>query len=235
MSNQKSLTIDTKLFKRIQSQVNRKLSQHQISISLGSVREHVVQNHTDLTEARISLVVDELVDICLGAQEKAMSVYQGQKTTVQDGLVDEASLSVLAIDEQASEPQSSSMVPAQQVVPQQNRLAMPSSVDHNAICSFVQEEFANESKQMQLELVSYLEEQTFSSMLQLRQSLAELRKFRVDVLRKLIADHNDESNKELYQLRSALQLGQSARQAQAVEETNAFLASLADKKAVFGL
>lgn len=235
MSNQKSLTIDTKLFKRIQSQVNRKLPQHQISISLGSVREHVVQNHTDLTEARISLVVDELVDICLGAQEKAMSVYQGQEITIQEGIVDKGSLSAPLIDEQTSELQSSSMVAAQQVVPQQNQLAMPSSVDYSTICSFVQEEFANESKQMQLELVSYLEEQTFSSMLQLRQSLAELRKFRVDVLRKLIADHNDESNKELYQLRSALQLGQSQRQAQAVEETNAFLASLADKKAVFGL
>lgn len=229
-----TIILDTKLFKRIQSQVNRRLSESSTSISLGSVREFIVQNHTDMYESDIPGIVDELVDICLGAQSKAMSLYQPEELATEQNDSQTSSLSLPTANSVPSTA-SGSMVPTQYSMPQQSQLNTVSSIDHTQICLAVQEQFANESQQMQLELIKYAEEQAFSSLLQLRQGLAELRKFRTDVLRKLIADHNQASNDELHQLRSALQLGQSARQTQAVEETNAFLASLADKRAVFGL
>ena len=219
-----------KYIKRLQTRVSRK----GISVSKSQVREiyqSVVAIPENPSEEEMSAVIE-----ALETQYQAPSY--------------EADNNQLATTEQAlqltEEPQEMTQsVPTQETpkgdlaTSNHSNLSLPSegamTLTQQQIQEAVEMQFGRENVETKTAILNYIAQDTFTTATELQQALSKLRQMRLDILLKLISDHNQQSSGDDNLIKIALLQASNARQ----QETSDFFASfdkrLTEMRASFGV
>jgi plasmid stability protein len=220
-----------KYIKRLQTRASRK----GISVSKSQVREvyqSVVATPESPSEEEMSAVIEALE-----------TQYQAPAY--------EADNSQLATTEQAlpvptEEPQQMTQSVPTQDTPKgdlatSNRsdLSLPSeastAITQQQIKEAVEMQFGRENVETKTAILNYIAQDTFATATELQQALGKLRQMRLDILLKLISDHNHQSSGDDNLIKVALLQASNARQ----QETSDFFASfdkrLTEMRASFGV
>jgi len=111
----------------------------------------------------------------------------------------------------------------------------PSSVTQDQIQLAVEEHFGKESVETKTAILDYVAKDTFTTATELSQALENLRKLKLDILMKIVRDHNSSTSSDEQLIKSALNEATRRRQ----EESDSFLKQfdeqLAGMRAAFGL
>jgi hypothetical protein len=219
-----------KFIKRLQTRASRK----GVSVSKSQVREvyqSVVASPESPTDEEISAVIEQLEN-----QYKAPSF---EPTT--DLLTIEQSAPI-----QQQEPQE--MTPAQSSAqPSSSTLATssPSTLSHGSIANLsitqqqiqeaVEQQFGRENIETKTAILNYVAQDTFSTAQELQTALSKLRQMRLDILMKLINDHNSQSSSDEDLLKNALLTATANRQRETEDFFGSFENQLLQMRATFGV
>ncbi len=213
-----------KFIKRLQTRASRK----GISVSKSQVREvyqSVVVIPESPSEEEITAVIEQL--------EKQYKAPSFEPTT------DLATI-------QQQEPQV--MTPAQSTAqPSSSTLATSSRSDitqasndnlgitEQQIQQAVEQQFGRENVETKTAILNYVAQDTFSTAQELQSALSKLRQMRLDILMKLISDHNQASGSDEDLLKNALLVATANRQREAEDFFGSFENQLAEMRSVFGV
>jgi BRCT domain type II-containing protein len=219
-----------KFIKRLQTRASRK----GISVSKSQVREvytQVVVTPDSPTDEEILSVIEQLEK-----QYQAPSHEQENQ---------------LATTEESTptphqEPQQ--MTPAQPTAQPSNSTLATSShsgmtqassvnltVTQQEIQQAVEQQFGRENVETKTAILNYVAQDTFSTAQELQTALSKLRQMRLDILMKLIADHNQASGKDEDLLKSALTQASANRQKETEDFFGSFESQLLQMRATFGV
>jgi len=215
-----------KFIKRLQTRANRK----GISVSKSQVREvysQVVVTPDNPSEEEMSAVIQ-----ALETQYQAPSYEpKNELTTVEE------SNSI-----QQQEPQQ--MTPAQ---PSNSSLATSKSstlsqsssgnlaLTQQQIQQAVEEQFGKENIETKTAILNYVAQDTFATATELQQALAKLRQMRLDILMKLINDHNQAASSDENLLKTALVVATANRQQETADFFDSFDKQLMEMRTAFGV
>ncbi len=219
-----------KYIKRVQTRASRK----GISVSKSQVREvyqSVVATPENPSEEELRTVIEALE-----------TQYQAPAY--------EADNNQLATIEQALQPTEETQEMIQSIPPQDtvkgdlatsNRpnSSLPSeastAITQQQIKEAVEMQFGKENIETKTAILNYIAQDTFATATELQQALSKLRQMRLDILLKLISDHNQQSSGDDNLIKVALLQASNARQ----QETSDFFASfdkrLTEMRASFGV
>ncbi len=216
-----------KFIKRLQTRASRK----GVSVSKSQVREvyqSVVASPESPTDEEISAVIEQLEN-----QYKAPSF----KPTNELATTDSA-----PIQQQETEQMTHAQSTAQS---SSSTLATsnPSSLYHSSkanlnltqqqIQEAVEQQFGKENVETKTAILNYVAQDTFATAQELQTALAKLRQMRLDILMKLIADHNQASGKDEDLLKSALLTATANRQRETEDFFGSFESQLLQMRATF--
>ena len=220
-----------KFIKRLQTRASRK----GISVTKSQVREvyqSVVITPESPSEEEMSAVIQRLE-----AQYQAPS---HEHTT--DLATPEESTPI----QQQEEPQLlTSAQPAQQ--PSASTLATSNrssqsltsevclGITQQQIQEAVEQQFGKENVETKQAILNYVAQDTFATATELQAALSKLRQMRLDILMKLIADHNQASRSDENLLKSALQAATANRQKESEDFFASFENQLSVMRASFGV
>jgi len=219
-----------KFIKRLQTRASRK----GISVSKSQVREvytQVVVEPDSPTDEEILSVIDQLEK-----QYQAPSHEPDNQLTTTEQ----------ATPTPQKEPQQ--MTPAQPTAqPSNSTLATSSrsmlsqtssgnlSVTQQQIQEAVEQQFGRENVETKTAILNYVAQDTFATAQELQTALSKLRQMRLDILMKLIADHNSQSSSDEDLLKSALQNATANRQRETEDFFGSFENQLLQMRATFGV
>ncbi len=109
------------------------------------------------------------------------------------------------------------------------------SVTQQQIQQAVEEQFGKENVETKTAILNYVAQDTFATATELQQALSKLRQMRLDILMKLIADHNQASSSDENQLKSALLQASASRQRESADFFDSFDSQLSQMRAAFGI
>ena len=220
-----------KYIKRLQTRASRK----GISVSKSQVREvytQVVVTPESPTDEEILSVIDQLEKQYLAPSHES----ENQLATTEE--------SAPIQQQQETEP----MTPAQPTAqPSNSTLATSSrstlsqassgnlSVTQQQIQEAVEQQFGRENVETKTAILNYVAQDTFSTASELQTALAKLRQMRLDILMKLIADHNSQSSSDEDLLKNALQNATANRQRETEDFFGSFENQLLEMRAAFGV
>jgi hypothetical protein len=219
-----------KFIKRLQTRASRK----GVSVSKSQVREvyqSVVASPESPTDEEISAVIEQLE-----SQYKAPSFEpNSEMSTTQKSEVTQ---------QQETEP----MTPAQPTAqPSSSTLAMsnPSTLSHGSTANLsttqqqiqeaVEQQFGRENIETKTAILNYVCKDTFSTAQELQHALAKLRQTKLDILLKLINDHNQAASSDEDTLKTALLQASEQRQRETEDFFGSFENQLLQMKATFGV
>lgn len=219
-----------KFIKRLQTRAARK----GISVSKSQVREvytQVVVTPDSPTDEEILSVIEQL--------EKQ---YQAPSHEIENQLATtEESTPTLQ-----QEPQQ--MTPAQPIAqPSDSTLATSSrsdiaqaysanlSITQQQIREAVEQQFGRENVETKTAILNYVAQDTFSTASELQTALSKLRQMRLDILMKLIADHNSQASTDEDLLKNALLRATANRQRETEDFFGSFENQLLEMRAAFGV
>lgn len=108
-------------------------------------------------------------------------------------------------------------------------------ITQSQIQTAVEQHFGKESNETKAAILSYVAQDTFSTATELQQALAKLRQMKLDILMRVVSDHNKASNSDQSSIKDALIKATEQRQ----QESEAFFAQfesqLEGMRAAFGL
>jgi BRCT domain type II-containing protein len=219
-----------KFIKRLQTRASRK----GVSVSKSQVREvyqSVVASPESPTDEEISAVIEQLE-----------SHYKAPSFEPNDEL--SATEKSEAIQQQENEP----MTPAQPTAqPSISTLATsnPSTLSHGSTANLsitqqqiqeaVEQQFGRENIETKTAILNYVAQDTFSTAQELQQALSKLRQMRLDILMKLINDHNSQSSSDEDLLKNALLTATANRQRETEDFFGSFENQLLQMRAAFGV
>jgi BRCT domain type II-containing protein len=219
-----------KFIKRLQTRASRK----GISVSKSQVREvytQVVVTPDSPTDEEIVFVIEQLEkqylapshesDNQLATTEQATPTPQQepqQMTPAQPTA--QASNSTLATSSHSGMTQASSV---------------NLSITQQQIQEAVEQQFGRENVETKTAILNYVAQDTFSTAQELQMALSKLRQMRLDILMKLIADHNSQSSSDEGLLKSALQNATANRQRETEDFFGSFENQLLQMRATFGV
>jgi hypothetical protein len=147
---------------------------------------------------------------------------------------------------QQEEPQQ--MTPAQAIAQPSNSTLATSSrsgqsltsqvnlgVTQQQIQEAVEQQFGKENMETKQAILNYVAQDTFSTAQELQAALSKLRQMRLDILMKLIADHNKASSSDESLLKSALLQASASRQQESEAFFGSFEHQLMQMRASFGI
>jgi hypothetical protein len=220
-----------KFIKRLQTRVSRK----GISVSKSQVREvytQIVTQPESPSDEEMSAVIQKLE-----AQYQAPSSEPATDLTTT-----EQSTPV----QQQEEPQQ--MTPAQPPAqPSSSTLATSSrssqsltsqvnlGITQEQIQQAVEQQFGKENVETKQAILNYVAQDTFATAQELQAALSKLRQMRLDILMKLISDHNQASSSDETLLKSALLQASASRQRESADFFDSFNSQLAQMRATFGV
>jgi len=109
------------------------------------------------------------------------------------------------------------------------------AITQQQIKEAVEMQFGRENIETKNAILNYIAQDTFATATELQQALSKLRQMRLDILLKLISDHNQQSSGDDNLIKVALLQASASRQ----QETNDFFASfdkrLTEMRASFGI
>lgn len=220
-----------KFIKRLQTRASRK----GISVSKSQVREvytQVVVTPESPTDEEILSVIDQLEKQYLAPShesENQLAITE-ESTPIQQ--------------HQEIEP----MTPAQPTAqPSNSTLATSShsgmtqacsvnlSVTQQQIQEAVEQQFGRENVETKTAILNYVAQDTFSTAQELQTALSKLRQMRLDILMKLIADHNSQASTDEDLLKNALLTATANRQRETEDFFGSFENQLLEMRAAFGV
>jgi hypothetical protein len=219
-----------KFVKRIQTRISRK----GISVSKSQVREvyeSVVSTPENPSEEEMSAVIEALE-----------TQYQAPAY--------EADNNQLATTEQALQPteepqQMIQSVPAQEApkgnlaTSSRSDLSLPSeastAITQQQIQEAVEMQFGRENVETKTAILNYIAQDTFATATELQQALAKLRQMKLDILLKLISDHNQQASGDDNLIKVALLQASNARQQETSDFFDCFDKQLTEMRASFGV
>jgi hypothetical protein len=223
-----------KFIKRLQTRANRK----GISVSKSQVREvytQVVVTPEAPTDEEILSVIEQL--------EKQ---YQAPSHELENQLATtEQSAPIQQPIQQQEPPQ---MTPAQPTAQSSNSTLATSSrstlsqgsftnlsVTQQEIQQAVEQQFGRENVETKTAILNYVAQDTFSTAQELQTALSKLRQMRLDILMKLIADHNSQASTDEDLLKNALLRATANRQRETEDFFGSFESQLLEMRATFGV
>jgi plasmid stability protein len=217
--------------KRLQTRASRK----GISVSKSQVREvyqNVVATPENPSEEEMSAVIEALET---QYQVPAYETDNSQLTTIEQTL-----------PVPTEEPQQMIQSTPAEKTPKGNlttsnssTLSLPSeastAITQQQIKEAVEMQFGRENVETKTAILNYIAQDTFATATELQQALGKLRQMRLDILLKLISDHNQQSSGDDNLIKVALLQASASRQ----QETSDFFASfdkrLTEMRASFGV
>lgn len=219
-----------KFIKRLQTRASRK----GISVSKSQVREvyqSVVSTLESPSEEEMSAVIQKLE-----AQYQAPSHELTQLTTVEE--------SIPVQHQEETQPMPPTQAPAQ---PSNSSLATSNrstlsqtsngnlGVTQQQIQEAVEQQFGRESVETKTAILNYVAKDTFTTAKELQSALAKLRQTKLDILMKLITDHNAQSSTDEDLLKNALLTATAQRQQESEDFFGSFENQLSSMRAAFGV
>ncbi len=241
-----------KFIKRLQTRASRK----GISVSKSQVREvytQVVVEPESPTDEEILSVIDQLEKQYLAPSHEVggdeLTITQPQIIEITPESNPEVWETLQPPTEQPiqqEEPQQ--MIPAQATAqPSNSTLATSSrstlsqtssgnlSVTQRQIQEAVEQQFGKENVEIKTAILSYVSQDTFSTAQELQTALSKLRQMRLDMLMKLIADHNQASGEDENLLKKALLQASASRHQETADFFDSFDNQLIQMRASFGI
>jgi hypothetical protein len=241
-----------KFIKRLQTRASRK----GISVSKSQVREvytQVVVEPDSPTDEEILSVIEQLE-----AQYKAPSYEaSGDELTTPQPQITEITPETNPEIWETLQPPTEQPTPQQE--PQQMTPAQPTAQPSNStlatsshsgiaqassgslsltqqqIQEAVEQQFGKENVETKTAILNYVAQDTFSTAQELQTALSKLRQMRLDILMKLIADHNQASGKDEDLLKNALLTATANRQRETEDFFGSFENQLLQMRATFGV
>ncbi len=99
----------------------------------------------------------------------------------------------------------------------------------------VEQQFGKENVETKQAILNYVAQDTFATAQELQAALSKLRQMRLDILMKLIADHNKASSSDESLLKSALLQASASRQRESADFFGSFESQLTEMRAAFGI
>ena len=229
-----------KYIKRLQTRVSRK----GISVTKQQVREvytEVVSSPESPTEDEMASVIERLetqfqapsyqaetTDSQLTVAESSTPVEQEQTVTEQPALTQPTPA-------QAGQGASSNALTTSNHSPITQGSSASLSITQQEIQEAVEQQFGRENVETKTAILNYVAQDTFATAQELQQALGKLRQMKLDILMKLISDHNQQSAGDEDLLKTALMNASASRR----EETEVFFAGfenqLVQMRSSFGI
>jgi hypothetical protein len=148
--------------------------------------------------------------------------------------------------QQQEEPQE--MTPAQPAQPPSNSTLATSnrstitqassattSITQQQIQEAVEQQFGKENIETKTAILNYVAQDTFSTAQELQTALSKLRQMKLDILMKLISDHNSQASSDEDFIKSALLSASANRQKETEDFFTGFDAQLSQMRSSFGI
>jgi plasmid stability protein len=220
-----------KYIKRLQTRASRK----GISVSKSQVREvyqSVVTTPENPSEEEMSAVIEALET---QYQAPSYEASNSQLTTTEQALA-------VPTEEPKEMIQSTPVEETPKgdlTTSNGSTLSLPSeastAITQQQIKEAVEMQFGRENVETKTAILNYIAQDTFATATELQQALSKLRQMRLDILLKLISDHNQQSSGDDNLIKVALLQASASRQ----QETSDFFASfdkrLTEMRASFGV
>jgi plasmid stability protein len=241
-----------KYIKRLQTRASRK----GISVSKSQVREvytQVVETPESPTDEEILSVIEQLEKQYLAPSNEA----SGDKLTIPEPQITEITPQSNPEDWETLQPpteqptlqqEPQQMTPAQPTAqPSNSTLATSSrsdiaqasnnnlSVTQQQIQEAVEQKFGKENVETKTAILNYVCKDTFNTAQELQHALAKLRQTKLDILLKLINDHNQAASSDENTLKTALLQASEQRQRETEDFFGSFENQLLEMRATFGV
>jgi hypothetical protein len=223
-----------KFIKRLQTRASRK----GINVSKSQVREiyqGVVVAPESPTDEEMSAVIQKLESQYQAPSYEATNseiTLTEQPELVQSEETKEMIQSTPA--QTAQQPSSSTLATSNR-----SKLSHPSDAStaptQTQIIEAVEKEFGKENFETKTAILNYVLNDTYQTAQELKGALGKLRKMRLDILMKLIADHNQASGEDEKFLKSALSQAAANRQQETADFFDSFESQLMQVRANFGI
>lgn len=219
-----------KFVKRIQTRLSRK----DVRVSKSQVREiyaQVVVEPESPTDEEMVFVIEQLE-----AQYQAPShVPSSDLTTTEQPLpVQPEEPKQMTPAQTTAQPSNSTLATSQR-----SSLSQASNgnlgVTQQQIQEAVEQQFGRENVETKQMILNYVAQDTFATATELQQALSKLRQMRLDILMKLISDHNQASSSDENLLKSALLQASASRQQESADFFDCFESQLMQMRASFGI
>jgi len=99
----------------------------------------------------------------------------------------------------------------------------------------VEQQFGRENVETKAAILNYVAQDTFATAQELQTALSKLRQMRLDILMKLIADHNQASSSDEDLIKTALLQASASRQKETTDFFGSFDSQLMQMRATFGI
>jgi plasmid stability protein len=219
-----------KYIKRLQTRASRK----GVSVSKSQVREvyqSVVASPESPTDKEISAVIEQLE-----IQYKASSFESTTEisTTQESQVIPQQETELMTPAQPTTQPSSSTLATSNPSTLSQASTANL-SLTQEQIQEAVEQQFGRENIETKTAILNYVAQDTFSTAQELQTALSKLRQMRLDILMKLIADHNSQASSDEDLLKNALRTATANRQRETEDFFGSFENQLLEMRAAFGV
>jgi 6-phosphofructokinase len=220
-----------KFIKRLQTRASRK----GISVSKSQVREvyqSVVVTPESPSEEEITAVIEQLEKQYLAPSHESdsqLAITEELRPTQQHEETKE-----MTTAQSTAQPSDSTLATSSR-----SDITQASSghlsITQQHIQQAVEQEFGRENLETKTAILNYVAQDTFATAQELQTALSKLRQMRLDILMKLISDHNQASGSDEDLLKNALLTATANRQRETDDFFGSFENQLAEMRAVFGV
>ena len=223
-----------KFIKRLQTRASRK----GINVSKSQVREvytQVVTEPESPSDEEMSVVIQKLET---QYQAPSYEAVNSELTVTEQSELTQAEEPKEMIQ---STPAQTAQQPSSSTLATSNRSSQSLTSEVNLgvtqtqIIEAVEKEFGKENFETKTAILNYVLNDTYQTAQELQGALGKLRKMRLDILMKLIADHNQASGEDEKFLKSALSQAAANRQQETADFFDSFESQLMQVRANFGI
>lgn len=227
-----------KFIKRLQTRASRK----GISVSKSQVREV----YTQVVTAPECPSEEDMISVIERLEEQFKAPAQEPESNQITVSESTESIQQSAQFQQQEEPQE--MTPAQPAQQPTNSTLATSSgngiqqassgqlgLTQQQIQEAVEQQFGRENQETKQAILNYVAQDTFATAQELQKALSKLRQMKLDILMKLISDHNSQASSDEDLLKKALLTATANRQKETEDFFGSFETQLASMRAAFGV
>jgi hypothetical protein len=220
-----------KFIKRLQTRASRK----GISVSKSQVREvycQVVDSPEAPTDEEIMVVIEQLEKQYLAPSHAADNQLATTEESAPTQQLEE--IKEMTHAQPTAQPSDSTLATS-------NRSDITQvssgnlSITQQQIQQAVEQQFGKENIETKTAILNYVAQDTFSTAQELQTALSKLRQMRLDILMKLISDHNSQSSSDEDLLKNALFAATANRQRETEDFFGSFETQLLEMRAAFGV
>ncbi len=221
-----------------------------------TVQTRLTRKGTRLSKSQIREIYNQIVEAPLAPTEDELTAVMEQLEAQYQAPSHEPTADLTTTEEstavQQQEEEFQAMTPAQ---PPAQSTAQPSNstlatsnrssqsltlevclgITQQQIQEAVEQQFGKENVETKQAILNYVAQDTFATAQELQAALSKLRQMRLDILMKLISDHNQASSSDENILKTALLQASASRQRESADFFDSFDSQLSQMRAAFGI